>query len=208
MARTSATPRRNKRHYMAAAVVLGTALSALGTSGPALAASGAEPSMRAISDISRYCTACWRNARLHPDYWGDCTQEVFHRLLERVRPDSWEDVLKVEGEERREFLRAIDAVKKRTQRGLKRSTNLTTVVADGRDTRERGLAEERDAVRHAAAEVLTPRQQTILQMSFEGWSVHDIAGKLGAPPERVSDEKYKAIRRLREHLGMSEPAVS
>jgi hypothetical protein len=41
-------------------------------------------------------------------------------------------------------------------------------------------------------------------MSFEGWSVHDIAGELSLPAERVSDEKYKAIRRLREHLCTSE----
>jgi DNA-binding NarL/FixJ family response regulator len=48
--------------------------------------------------------------------------------------------------------------------------------------------------------LLTPRQQRILQMSFEGWSVHDIAADLRLPPERISDEKYKAVRKLREHL--------
>jgi RNA polymerase sigma factor (sigma-70 family) len=204
---TSSTPaRRTKRHYVAA-MVLGTALSALGTS-PALATSSAEPTMRAITDISRYCTACWRNARLPPDYWGDCTQDVFNRLLQRVTPDAWSHVLKEEGEERREFLRAIDAVKKRTQRGQKRSTSLNTVVADGRDVHERQLADERDAVRQAAVEVLTARQQRILHMSFEGWSVQDIARELQLPAERVSDEKYKAIRRLREHLGTPEQAAT
>jgi RNA polymerase sigma factor (sigma-70 family) len=191
---------------MAAAMVLGTALSALGTS-PALAAPSGEPSLRAINDISRYCTACWRNARLPPDFWGDCTQEVFHRLLERITPDGWSHVLKDESEERREFLRAIDAVKKRTQRGQKRSVALTGVVADVRDARDRQLADQRDAVRQASAEVLSERQQRILQLSFEGWSVHDIAGQLQLPAEWVSDEKYKAIRRLREHLGAAEETV-
>jgi DNA-directed RNA polymerase specialized sigma24 family protein len=37
-------------------------------------------------------------------------------------------------------------------------------------------------------------------LSFEGWSVHDIAHELRVPPERVSDEKYKAIRKLRDHF--------
>jgi RNA polymerase sigma factor (sigma-70 family) len=109
-------------------------------------------------------------------------------------------VLKVEGEERREFLRAIDAVKKRTQRGRKRSTGLTEVVADRRDPHERQLADEREAVRQAAEGLLSDRQKRILQMSFEGWSVHDIAAELAVPAERVSDEKYKAVRKLREHL--------
>jgi len=192
---------------MAAAMFLGTALTALGAS-PAVATPAAEPTMRAITDISRYCTACWRNARLPPDFWGDCTQEVFNRLLERLTPDAWGHVLQDEGEARREFLRAIDAVKKRTQRGQKRSAHLTGEVADAHDAYERQLADERDAVRHAAAAVLTPRQQNILQMCFEGWSVHAIAGKLQIPAERVSDEKYKAIRRLREHLSTSEEATA
>ena len=55
------------------------------------------------------------------------------RLLQRVGADAWETALKGDGEERREFLRAIDAVKKRTQRGYKRSPQLLGVVSDGRD---------------------------------------------------------------------------
>jgi len=39
-----------------------------------------------------------------------------------------------------------------------------------------------------------------MQLSFEGWSVHEIAAELRTPPERVSDEKYKAIRKLRGRL--------
>ena len=64
------------------AMMLGTALTAMPAS-QALAAES-DGSARAFNDISRYCTACWRNARLHPDCWTDCTQEVFCRLLERV----------------------------------------------------------------------------------------------------------------------------
>ena len=37
-------------------------------------------------------------------------------------------------------------------------------------------------------------------MSLDGWSVQEIAAELGSPPERVSDEKYKAIRKLRHRL--------
>jgi RNA polymerase sigma factor (sigma-70 family) len=133
------------------------------------------------------------------DAWGDCTQEVFRRLLERVPSDAWDLALQGEGEERREFLRAIDTVKKRTLRARKFSPAIDT-VSDRRDPQRRELREEREVVNQAAAEVLSPRQQRILQLSFEGWSVQDMSDEIGVPVERISDEKYKAIRKLRTHL--------
>jgi RNA polymerase sigma factor (sigma-70 family) len=188
----------SKRRYLVA-MVLGTTLSALGPTAPASGAT-AEATARAVGDLSRYCTTCWRNARLHPDCWTDCTQEVFSRLLERLDADALGQVLKTEGEERREFLRAIDTVKKRNQRQRKWSSCLEDAVADSRDVHNRRLADDREMVRQAAEELLSPRKQRILQMSFEGWSVQDIAVELKLGAERVSDEKYKAIRKLRAHL--------
>ena len=185
---------RSRRPYMMA-VVLGTALTALG----AERLGAAEVAPAAIGDIGRYCTSCWRNARLPVDAWGDCTQEVFHRLLERVPAERWELALQADGEERREFLRAIDAVKKRTQRA-RRFAGDVELAADPRLDDERRLEEDRETVRQAARQLLSPRQQRILQWSFEGWSVQQIGTELGLPVERVSDEKYKAIRKLRLHL--------
>ncbi len=202
--KTMTSPSRRPKHgRYVVAMVLGTALSAFGST-PASAASATAAEARAVSDISRYCAACWRNARLPPDCWTDCTQEVFCRLLERVSPNDWDRMLRDEGQERREFLRAIDAVKKRTQRGRKWSNNLVDVVADQRPQAERRRAEDREPVQKAAAEFLSARQQRILDLSFDGWSVHDIAGKLRLPAERVSDEKYKAIRKLRGHFAAAE----
>jgi RNA polymerase sigma factor (sigma-70 family) len=175
-----------KRPYFMA-VVLGTALSV-----------GAAPG-QAIADMSRYCTTCWRNARLPVDCWSDCTQEVFARMLERVPADSWPQALGQDGSEHREFLRAIDTVKKRAQRARKFSPNVEN-LADRREPHRRDVREEREAVRQAAAELLTPRQQRIVQLSCEGWSVRDLATELRLPVERISDEKYKAIRKLRAHL--------
>jgi RNA polymerase sigma factor (sigma-70 family) len=185
-----------RRPYLVA-MVLGTALAAMGTSESGCAE---EISTRAISSISRYCTACWRNARLPPDLWGDCTQEVLCRLLERVPAAGWDQVLTGDSEERREFLRAIDAVKKRRQRERARSSNLVEVVADGRDQQTRADQEEREVIRQAAHEVLTARQQRILQLTCEGYSVAEIADELALTPERVSDEKYKAVQKLRGYF--------
>ncbi len=197
MSTTLVSPRRKRRNYLVA-MVIGTALS---TGAPSASAAASDRiSETAITDISRYCTACWRNARLPADRWQDCTQEVFRRLLDRVEPEAWGKILSREGEDRREFLRAIDAIKKRTQRDGKRTVPLVGVVADRRDAGARDRACEREAVHVAADTLLSGRQQRILQMSFEGWSVHDMARELALPAERVSDEKYKAIRKLRQHF--------
>jgi RNA polymerase sigma factor (sigma-70 family) len=202
--RTASGSIRGRRPYVVA-MVLGTALSALG--GAQVARADQPHTLQAINDMGRYCTTCWRNARLPADVWTDCTQEVFSRLLERVPADSWDRVLATEGDERREFFRAIDAVKKRTQRARKWSGAIDA-VADRHDLESRDRHEQREAVRQAAEELLSTRQQRILQMSFEGWSVHEMAGELGLPAERVSDEKYKAIRKLRAHLQRREEATS
>jgi RNA polymerase sigma factor (sigma-70 family) len=178
---------------------LGTALSALGPS-TSVAGPKLDATEHAVADMSRYCTTCWRNARLDPDCWGDCTQEVLVRMLERVTPEAWDRVLKVEGEERREFLRAIDTVKKRSQRQRKFAPVPPDSLADRNGVHERRLADDRAAVEQAATELLSARQRHILRLSLEGWSVHDIAAELKTPAERVSDEKYKAIRKLRDRL--------
>jgi len=71
-----------------------------------------------VRDIQRYCTVCWRNARLDPTLWDDCTQEVCCRLLTKARAGELElaQVLADDTPERRELVRAIDMVRKRVQR--------------------------------------------------------------------------------------------
>jgi RNA polymerase sigma factor (sigma-70 family) len=183
---------------MMVAVVLGTALAA----GGGTAKGGvAEPNAKAVQDISRYCQTCWRNARLPADRWQDCTQEVFARLLERVEPTKWATVLKDdETAERREFVRAIDAVKKRVQRARK-FAGLTPDLPDLRGRNESSIRDDRAAVGKAAAEVLGPRQRRILELTADGWAVPEIAAELGTTVERVSDEKYKAIKKLQHYFG-------
>src|SRR5262245_26088710 len=188
--------RRRARPYVVA-MVLGAALTTFAPSAPAQSTQGNAP---AVADLSRYCTACWRNAHLPVDTWNDCTQEVLCRLLRTVPMESWSQTLQLESEEHRELVRAIDAVKKRTQRQKKWSSQALDTVADRSDNQRREFDEERATVSKAAEELLTPRQQRIIQLSFEGWSVNEISQKLSLTPERISDEKYKAIRKLRAHL--------
>src|SRR5689334_7031188 len=91
--KTSFTSKFHRPYLMA--VVLGTDLAASGNE-----ASAEETSPKAISKISRYCTTCWRNARLPEDQWSDCTQEVLCRLLKNLSSNAWDNVLSLETEER------------------------------------------------------------------------------------------------------------
>lgn len=179
---------------MMMAVVVGTALSTLSGS------NAANASPQTLNDLSRYCTACWRNARLPTDCWADCTQEVFTRMLERVPVNNWCQSLADESNERREFLRAIDAVKKRVQRAKKWVGCPDDLFSDTREVRDRDRADDRDDILAAARDTLSPRQHEIVRRTLDGWTVQDIASELRLSPERVSDEKYKAIRKLRSCL--------
>jgi RNA polymerase sigma factor (sigma-70 family) len=193
--KTSLTNRVRRPYLMA--VVLGTALAAAGSEATANAG---EISPQAINNISRYCTACWRNARLPQDQWNDCTQEVLARLLKNLPAKAWEQALSQETEERREFIRAIDAVKKRYQRGRWQSAVLPELVADVSDHESRARIDEREAFQLAAQRVLSDRQQRILNLLCDGHNVADIASELSMSPERVSDEKYKAIKKLQSYF--------
>ncbi|MDY3552401.1 sigma-70 family RNA polymerase sigma factor [Gemmata sp. JC717] len=193
-------PSKPSRGVMVA-MVLGTALATSPARAGASVARGAEPSAKAVTDISKYCQTCWRNARLPADRWQDCTQAVFVRLLERVEADKWGAVLvDSETSERREFLRAIDAVKKRTQRARKFAA-LSHELPDRRPVTNT-TRDDRDAVAKAA-EQLSPRQRRILELTADGWPVPEIATELATTVERVSDEKYKAIKKLQHHFGVA-----
>jgi RNA polymerase sigma factor (sigma-70 family) len=201
---TRLIPSATKSRSMMMAVMLGAALAS-----NASADSGERAnetlSAQTVWDIARYCQVCWKNARLPADHWEDCTQQVLTRLLERVSLKSWSNVLQDESEERREFFRAIDTVKKRSQR-TKRHSEIMSEMADRQVIETSTLRDQWEEVMSAANNVLSPRQQRILELSRDGWNVPEIASELNTSPERISDEKYKAIRKLRTELGIDQDA--
>ena len=183
---------------MIVAMMMGAAIASV----PSEKASAAEATDKVVNEISRYCQTCWRNARLQPDSWSDCTQEVLTRLVKNVEPSRWMTLLDNNQAEHREFLRAIDAVKKRAQRSRKYG-GLIEEVPDQRSQPEQTRYELREVLDKASRELLNTRQQRILQLSSYGWSVPEIARELRTSAERISDEKYKAIRKLRTHLNVA-----
>jgi len=156
-----------------------------------------------VRDIQRYCTVCWRNAHLDPGLWDDCTQEVCCRLLGKARAGHLDlnRVLSDDTPERRELVRAIDMVRKRVQRA-RRFQPLDDRLTPGPDLdrRHRDRQELGEILEAARQAVLTPRQDRIVDLWTHGWTVPDIASVLGLPLARVSDEKYKALRKLEQHL--------
>jgi len=199
---TRLIPSATKSRSMMMAVMLGAALASSASADSGERASETL-SAQTVWEIARYCQVCWKNARLPADHWEDCTQQVLTRLLERVSLKSWGNVLQDESEERREFFRAIDTVKKRSQR-TKRHSEIMSDMADRQVIDTSTLRDQWEEVMNAANNVLSPRQQRILELSRDGWNVPEIASELNTSPERISDEKYKAIRKLRSELGIDQ----
>jgi len=156
-----------------------------------------------VRDIQRYCTVCWRNARLDPTLWDDCTQEVCCRLLTKARAAELDltQVLAEDTPERRELVRAIDMVRKRVQRAKRyMSVDSLPLAGPDEDHRHRERLELGEILEAARRAVLSPRQDRILELWMRGWPVPEIGAELGMPVNRVSDEKYKALRKLEHHL--------
>lgn len=192
----SQEPSKSTRAYgarpAAMALVMGLA---------ALTAQASESEL--VRDIQRYCTVCWRNAHLAPDLWDDCTQEVCCRLLAKARSGEL-DLNKVLGDdtpERRELVRAIDMVRKRVQRDRRfQPVDEQALPGNDHDQRWRDRQELGEILENARHAVLTDRQDRIVELWTRGWAVPEIAEQLGLPVARVSDEKYKALRKLERHL--------
>jgi transcriptional regulator len=52
----------------------------------------------------------------------------------------------------------------------------------------------------AARQHLSERQTRILKLTRDGWQTNEIAKELKTTAARISDDKYKAIRKLRDRL--------
>jgi RNA polymerase sigma factor (sigma-70 family) len=196
MSQESAAPLKGHRALRAGptamALVIGLA---------ALTAHASESEL--VQDIQRYCTVCWRNARLDPGIWEDCTQEVCCRLLGKARVGQLDLnlVLADDTPERRELVRAIDMVRKRVQRSKRyQPLNDRTTPAPDLDQRERNRQELGEILEAARQAVLSERQDQIVELWTRGWTVPEIGEKMNLPVARVSDEKYKALRKLERYL--------
>lgn len=158
---------------------------------------------QAIEQIEKYCQASWRNARLSQHHWDDCTQQVFVELLESVSTDGLAEAISdADSHERRELNRAIWRTTKRRHRARQAHSLSEWDPADERNEgRHESAADQWQQVLHQAGSQLSNRQRQILERAANGDSISDIAADFDLTPARASDEKYKALRKLRQYVG-------
>ena len=153
-----------------------------------------------IHQIERYCTVSWRNAGIAQQDWSDCTRQALQELLERVSRNQLQVAMQNnESHERQELNRTVWRTIKRWQRAPRPAQLEESFVRGTCDTRQDAW----DEVMAAARQHLSQRQTHILELTREGWQANEIATELGITSARVSDEKYKAIRKLRQQLEMA-----
>jgi RNA polymerase sigma factor (sigma-70 family) len=162
----------------------------------------AKAESRAIEQIERYCSTSWRNAGIDHQDWPDCTQQALLELLERLsRQRLPEAIHNADSEERRELNRTVWRTIKRWRRSPQTQTFRDELGVGG--ARCESAASPHAAwheILAAARQCLSERQQRILELTRDGWRVHEIAAELDVSPARISDEKYKAISKLRKSL--------
>ena len=162
-----------------------------------------------MGQLNRYLSRAWFRAGVPTQLHDDSTQAVYVALLQnlgRTRFDNLigdvgrngvRNVLSRETDEGPDFFRAIDTVKKRTQRERTYQSLDSIDVASG-TPRVRwiggGPCEE------AMDQSLTPREASLIQDTLMGKTPAEIASAWGVAPKTVSNEKTRVIQKLREAL--------
>ena len=164
-----------------------------------------------LRQLDRYLGRSWVRAGIPSQSQEDCTQAVyttllqnwgrpaFDQLLAEVGAYGVKETLSRETAQGPEFFRAIDTVKKRAQRqktfaALDEGLNVSASGSDGASESWRG------ALHEAIANNLNPREADLIRATLKGETPAEIAQKWGVAPKTVSNEKTRAIQKLREAL--------
>lgn len=194
----SSPPKMQDRRTVltACAVALATAVGST--------AAGSVPEARAIEKLEHYCMASWRNAGIRPEDWEDCTQQALVELLEQVSREGLPTAIaNSNSKERRELNRTMWRLVQRSRRAVRQESfdEQRMFVKPKPQQGEGSEQPDWSNVEAIGPELLSARQLRILEMTRDGWRVGEIAEQLKLSPARVSDEKYKALARLRERFG-------
>jgi DNA-directed RNA polymerase specialized sigma24 family protein len=125
-------------------------------------------------------------------------------MLNRVSRDRWSTAIgDAHSPERRELNRSIWCAIQRWRR-LPRFGGLVPGDVPEKPAGSNGSdGPTLDDVREAVADGrlgLSPRQQKIVASWLDGYSIAEIAAELELPPTRVSDEKYRALQKIRHQF--------
>jgi hypothetical protein len=166
-----------------------------------------------LEQLERYLTVTWARAGIAPQHREDCTQTVYETLLTHLGRDGFEglaaevgregvsDTLSWHSPDGPDFLRAIDMVKKRTLR-LRTFQPLDDyafeLTAAGGDGASAG--DWRATLDEAIDRTLSTREAALIRETLLGKTPAEIAAAWGMAPKTVSNEKSKAISKLRDAL--------
>ena len=164
-----------------------------------------------LAQLDRYLARAWYRAGLAPQQHDDCTQAVYTTLLQSFGRDRFDqllsevgqfgirDVLSRETADGPDFFRAIDTVKKRAQR--ERSFQpLDTIDAASMNRPDGRSADWKSTLQEAILNALSPREAALIQATLQGETPAEIAQQWGIAPKTVSNEKTRALQKLREIL--------
>ena len=165
-----------------------------------------------LRQLDRYLGRAWSRAGIPSSQQEDCTQAVhtvmleelgrpgFDQMLAQVGQGGIPQVLNRESSLGPDFFRAVDMVKKRA---LRQRTYLAideqpepaarAVGGDGAET-WRGVLN--DAINRS----LKPREADVIRATLQGFTPAEIAEQWGLAPKTVSNEKTRALAKLREVL--------
>ena len=157
-----------------------------------------------LKRIDAYCRRSWQNARISRDEWEDCTQDVFLRLLNSLGISNIQQAIDdAESDERRELNRAIWATAQRRKRATHTAALPEFEIEDTRTDQWSDVTtmvlQVQTVIRRGDAR-LSPTQSEVIERWSAGQSISTIANALNISASSVSDEKYKAIQKLRQHF--------
>ena len=179
--------------------------------GPSADQADAQSVAAGLSQLNRYLNRAWFRAGISPQLHDDSTQAVyvsllqslgsvrFNSLLADIGQNGIRDVLSRETADGPDFFRAIDAVKKRAQRE-KTFQRLDAIEVASTTAADPAQASRRGALEEAIAQSLTPREASLIQDTLMGKTPAEIALQWGVAPKTVSNEKTRALQKLREAL--------
>ena len=179
--------------------------------GPSLDHSDVAELSAGLAQLDRYLARAWYRAGLSPQQHDDCTQAVYTTLLQTFGRDRFDqllsevgqfgirDVLSRETADGPDFFRAIDTVKKRAQR--ERSFQpLDAIDASSMNRPDGPSPDWKSTLQEAILSSLSPREAALIQATLQGETPAEIAQQWGIAPKTVSNEKTRALQKLREVL--------
>jgi DNA-directed RNA polymerase specialized sigma24 family protein len=153
-----------------------------------------------VQQIQRYCATSWLRAGIAYQDWEDCTQDAITELLSRIGASQLATAItEPQSAARRELKRCVWCIIKRYERANRSAASLPDTLADARG-RSSQFPYTWDELLEEACHIVSAQQQQILILYREGWQIPEIAATLQVGTLRVSGNKYKAVRRLRNEL--------